>query len=231
MKRYSVNSSNLTIKRVLKILPPIFVLQASRFLSSMGDFGIETVGCTVIFKTYELHNIDLSYFFPINSDLLLSSPLILLSKARAHGKNEMDTADDKFLHVSTLQNALDVIRRVSALVAPKSNTAMQMLHSSTNRYSLARSTTSRWHLQTGVDELDRVLGGGLPSKLISEIAGPPGVGKTQFCLTCLLSALSATRIPSQEQESSIIYIDTVRIVRWKQSLPFVLMCSISLCRN
>lgn len=179
------------------------------------------------FKTNELHNIDLSYFFPINSDLLLSSPLVLLSKARVHGKNDMDTADNQFLHVSTLQNALDVIRRVSALVAPNSNTAMQLLHGSTNRSSLARSTTSRWHLQTGVDELDRVLGGGLPSKLISEIAGPPGVGKTQFCLTCLLSALSATRTPSQEQESSVIYIDTVRIICWKQSsslsLPFVIM--------
>ena len=92
MKRYSGNSNiptqlNNKIRRVMKILP-IFVLQASRFLSSMGDIGIETEGCTVIFKTNELHNnIDLSYFFPINSDLLLSSPLVLLSKARAHGKN------------------------------------------------------------------------------------------------------------------------------------------------
>lgn len=161
---------------------------------------------------------NLSFFFSFdlslrtNSELLLSSPLVLLSKAKVSGRNETGTADNNMLLVPTLQKALDVIRSVSALVAPKPSTALHMLQVNTSRSSLARSTTSRWHLQTGVDELDRVLGGGLPSKLISEIAGPPGVGKTQFCLTCLLSALSATTFPSQEQETSVIYIDTVCIV-------------------
>ena len=137
------------------------------------------------------------------SDLLLSSPLILLGKARISGRNEMGTTE--ILHVPTLQKALDIIRSVSAVVAPKPITALQMLQVNNNR-----SAVSRWHLQTGVDELDKALGGGLPSKLISEITGPPGVGKTQFCLTCLLSALSAAEV--QLQKASVIYIDTVDIV-------------------
>ena len=79
----------------------------------------------------------------------------------------------------------------------------------------------RWNLKTGIDGLDKTLSGGLPSKMLSEIAGttfrpfiskyrptcnvlgPPGIGKTQFCLTCLLSAMTVT------DRSSVIYIDTV----------------------
>lgn len=116
--------------------------------------------------------------------------------------------------VPTLQKSLDIIRSVSALVAPKPNTALQMLQMNNKRSPRERSAVSRWHLQTGVDELDRALGGGLPSKLISEITGPPGVGKTQFCLTCLLSALSAAEVQFQKEGASVIYIDTVGILRF-----------------
>lgn len=39
------------------------------------------------------------------------------------------------------------------------------------------------HLSTGSKEVDALLGGGLPTGLITEIHALNGIGKTQFCIT------------------------------------------------
>ncbi|XP_064403343.1 DNA repair protein RAD51 homolog 2-like [Halichondria panicea] len=54
---------------------------------------------------------------------------------------------------------------------------------------------------TSLHRLDSLLRGGLPSGMITEISGPPGCGKTQFCVTvAVVTALSAGQ--------NVAYIDT-----------------------
>ena len=58
---------------------------------------------------------------------------------------------------------------------------------------------------TSLKELDEALGGGLHRGTITEFVGPPGAGKTQFCLT-LSAVVSATAVA--DKEPRIAYIDT-----------------------
>jgi len=44
-------------------------------------------------------------------------------------------------------------------------------------------------LSTSLKEVDEILGGGLPRGSITEIVGPPGAGKTQFCM--MMAAVAA----------------------------------------
>ncbi|KAL6053597.1 DNA repair protein RAD51 [Balamuthia mandrillaris] len=74
-----------------------------------------------------------------------------------------------------------LVHSVSKAVAPQAATAWDL-----------RQTNSEHgrHLRTTLPGLDRVLHGGIPSGSITEIVGPAGVGKTQFChqlatLACL----------------------------------------------
>ncbi|KAI8813665.1 Rad51C protein [Cladochytrium replicatum] len=38
------------------------------------------------------------------------------------------------------------------------------------------------HISTGSRNLDSLLGNGLPSRCVTELTGPPGIGKTQICM-------------------------------------------------
>ena len=59
---------------------------------------------------------------------------------------------------------------------------------------------SRYNVSSGYPPLDELIGGGYPKKMISQIYGEPGSGKSTFCLTAAISVLSAGRC--------VIYIDT-----------------------
>ncbi|XP_070569433.1 DNA repair protein RAD51 homolog 2-like isoform X2 [Ptychodera flava] len=59
---------------------------------------------------------------------------------------------------------------------------------------------------TSFQQLDRVLHGGLPMSSLTEIAGPPGCGKTQTSI--LLCVMAALPISLGGLDSSVIYIDT-----------------------
>ena len=62
----------------------------------------------------------------------------------------------------------------------------------------------RGFLRTLVDPLDHVLGGGIRSGCITEIVGPAGLGKTQFCLCmCVLGCLDRL-----DEKGRVLYIDT-----------------------
>ncbi|KAH7413170.1 P-loop containing nucleoside triphosphate hydrolase protein [Cadophora sp. MPI-SDFR-AT-0126] len=63
-----------------------------------------------------------------------------------------------------------------------------------------------WHtISTLDDDLDRALGGGIPTGHITEVTGESGAGKTQFLLTLLLAA----QLPAPHGLSStVLYIST-----------------------
>ena len=60
-------------------------------------------------------------------------------------------------------------------------------------------------MPTGMAAFDATLRGGLPCGGITEVVGPAGAGKTQFCLQNCVSAIGEW----VEMEYSAIYIDTV----------------------
>ncbi|KAH8674585.1 P-loop containing nucleoside triphosphate hydrolase protein [Tricladium varicosporioides] len=77
--------------------------------------------------------------------------------------------------------------------------------SSTLRKTGKDIVTSWNTISTLDDELDRVLGGGIPTGYITEVVGESGAGKTQFLLTLLLAA----QLPRpQGLSSSALYIST-----------------------
>lgn len=59
---------------------------------------------------------------------------------------------------------------------------------------------NRYYEPSGYPPLDELIGGGYPRKMISQIYGEPGGGKSTFCLIAAISTLSAGRC--------VIYIDT-----------------------
>ena len=92
-----------------------------------------------------------------------------------------------------------------------------------------KSILSPSFISTNIPGLDQLLNGGLPKGSITEICGPPGVGKTQLCLflcvQAFLSSYNATRNagcnnvaasistslktqPPLPAHTRIIYIDT-----------------------
>jgi RAD51-like protein 1 len=87
-----------------------------------------------------------------------------------------------------------VVQVVSGRVRPTPRSALEILNAHT------QSSTSRY-LSTGLKEIDTAMKGGLLMGCINEIVGAPGVGKTQFCMSCCSQMLCVN-------ERSIIYIDT-----------------------
>ncbi|XP_020593533.1 DNA repair protein RAD51 homolog 2 [Phalaenopsis equestris] len=66
--------------------------------------------------------------------------------------------------------------------------------------------TSGGHLNTLLTGLDAALGGGIPFGVLTELVGPSGIGKTQFCLKlALIAALPASY---GGLDGRVIYIDT-----------------------
>lgn len=71
-----------------------------------------------------------------------------------------------------------LLQSVGEKVAPTSSSAYDMLRK-------READLSRGFLSTGISDLDVLMNGGLPVGMITEIAGCPGSGKSQFCLGCL----------------------------------------------
>lgn len=98
---------------------------------------------------------------------------------------------------TSYQEVLEIQRAVSQSITPKMQTAYSLLKRSEHQHSF---------FSTSLDDLDRQLHGGLACGTITEIAGPAGCGKTQFCI--MLSVLSTMPQDRGGLDASVIYIDT-----------------------
>ncbi|GAB1600694.1 DNA repair protein RAD51 homolog 2-like [Argonauta hians] len=94
----------------------------------------------------------------------------------------------------------DLLHNVSLLCAPKVCTAAQLLE----KRRLKTGTCP--FFPTSLPDLDKVLHGGIPIGSITELAGPAGCGKTQFCM--MLSFLATLPVEMKGMSGSVIYIDT-----------------------
>eukprot|EP00850_Spirogloea_muscicola_P003652 SM000015S01152 [mRNA] locus=s15:84674:87702:- [translate_table: standard] len=61
-------------------------------------------------------------------------------------------------------------------------------------------------LKSSLEELDSALGGGIPLGAVTELVGPAGVGKTQFCL--MLAIIATLPKALGGLSGSVFYIDT-----------------------
>jgi RecA/RadA recombinase len=67
---------------------------------------------------------------------------------------------------------------------------------------LLEDETDLWStFSSGLEPLDAALGGGIRPGMITEVVGPSGVGKSQFCMSLVAHALLST-------SSSVIVVDT-----------------------
>lgn len=105
----------------------------------------------------------------------------------------------------SLMDVQKIVHTVSNAVQPKPSTALMIYNE--------RSQKARF-LSTGIGKLDELMKGGLPIGCISEICGPPGIGKTQFCLNVALSCAVQNMLPIDSSKSNmmrntgVLYIDT-----------------------
>ncbi|XP_068217053.1 DNA repair protein RAD51 homolog 3-like [Palaemon carinicauda] len=88
----------------------------------------------------------------------------------------------------------EVIRLVSNPLWVQSRSVLQLLDDEDK------------YIVTFCKGLDDVLGGGLPVGAITEVIGPPGIGKTQLCLQVCIAAQLPTSIGGLNGE--VVYIDT-----------------------
>ncbi|KAK9763823.1 DNA repair protein RAD51 [Basidiobolus ranarum] len=95
--------------------------------------------------------------------------------------------------------ANQVLNTISKVVAPTPTTVLDMLLESRNKHVPSFLTTQ-------YTELDQCLQGGIPCSCITEIVGPPGSGKTQFCLS--LAVYTTLPVDLGGLQGGVIYLDT-----------------------
>ncbi|KAI3411359.1 uncharacterized protein J3R85_018068 [Psidium guajava] len=88
---------------------------------------------------------------------------------------------------------------ISERVSPPHQTAQSLLQQRIQNEQFAG------HLPTGLKGLDEALFGGIPFGVITELVGPAGIGKTQFCLK--LSLLASLPARHGGLDAQVIYID------------------------
>ncbi|XP_013927971.1 PREDICTED: DNA repair protein RAD51 homolog 2 [Thamnophis sirtalis] len=96
-------------------------------------------------------------------------------------------------------NVQKLFRTVSQSCAPKMQTAYEMKMKRKNNPSTA-------FLATTLEELDKILHGGIACGNLTEITGPSGCGKTQFCI--MMSLLATMPTKTGGLDGAVIYIDT-----------------------
>ncbi|XP_075783471.1 DNA repair protein RAD51 homolog 2 isoform X5 [Pelodiscus sinensis] len=97
------------------------------------------------------------------------------------------------------QNVQKLLCKVSLACAPKMQTAYEM------KMKRAINPSSAF-LSTTLHGLDKALHGGVACGSLTEVTGPPGCGKTQFCL--MMSVLATLPISMGGLHGAVIYIDT-----------------------
>lgn len=98
----------------------------------------------------------------------------------------------------SMEAVLDLKGVAGRRLCPSPLTALQLL---------GRGVASR-ALPTGLPNLDRALRGGLPAGTVTEVVGPPGMGKTQLCLQVTLLACMPPEKGGMGRKA--LYLDTER---------------------
>jgi len=141
---------------------------------------------------------------PVQASKLLSQlDAIPMAVAARLEKANIQTARDLFNRTPfELVDLLDLepeairvlFQTVSQAIAPQPQSAL----------SLYRQRAGSGRLSTLVPPLDAALSGGVAVGSITEIVGPAGLGKTQFCLGMCISAC----LDRNALDSKVMYIDT-----------------------
>nr|XP_056706811.1 DNA repair protein RAD51 homolog 2 [Euleptes europaea] len=97
------------------------------------------------------------------------------------------------------QNVQKLLHTVSQSCAPRMQTVYEM------KIKRAIDPTSAF-LPTTLEDLDKILHGGIACGSLTEVAGPSGCGKTQFCI--MLSFLTTLPSSMGGLDGAVIYIDT-----------------------
>ncbi|KAL9416119.1 hypothetical protein AB3S75_039336 [Citrus x aurantiifolia] len=100
------------------------------------------------------------------------------------------------VELSEVRSALALM---SEIVCPPYQTALLLME------QRAAAEHLGGHLPTRLKGLDAALCGGVPFGVVTELVGPPGTGKTQFCLK--LSLLAALPAHYGGLDGGVIYID------------------------
>lgn len=104
----------------------------------------------------------------------------------------------------TYEQCNEFMRRLYVECSPSPLSAFELLHSTTsslNDCNRCEETFSRMrYLPTGLEPLDQALRGGVRVGTITELVGPPGVGKTQLAMQlCIMASRYA---------QGCVYVDT-----------------------
>ena len=106
----------------------------------------------------------------------------------------------EIIGTSTIEEVRVMLEAVAKEVAPAGTTAKIEL--------LKNWIGPRGHLRTCIDPLDSVLYGGVRAGVITEIVGPAGLGKTQFCLQMSVIGCLEKLDGDPGGRKRILYMDT-----------------------
>ncbi|KAK4850665.1 hypothetical protein QYF36_008793 [Acer negundo] len=98
-----------------------------------------------------------------------------------------------------LSDVKSALAHISEIVSPPYQTALLLMEQRVGNEQLGG------HLPTRLKGLDAALCGGIPFGVLTEVVGPAGIGKTQFCLK--LSLLAALPAHYGGLDGRVIYID------------------------
>ncbi|KMZ69785.1 hypothetical protein ZOSMA_207G00270 [Zostera marina] len=98
-----------------------------------------------------------------------------------------------------LDDVRSAVMQISRVVSPPRQTALQLIE------DRGRSDHSLGYLPTMLKGLDETLQG-MPFGCLTELVGPAGIGKTQFCLK--LSLIAALPASAGGLNGHVVYIDT-----------------------
>lgn len=99
-----------------------------------------------------------------------------------------------------LAEVTNAVAQISEVVCPPYQTVLSLLEQRMQNEYLAG------HLPTRLKGLDAALCGGIPFGVVTELVGPAGIGKTQFCLK--LSLLASLPSSYGGLNGHVMYIDT-----------------------
>ncbi|KAK3206114.1 hypothetical protein Dsin_020160 [Dipteronia sinensis] len=98
-----------------------------------------------------------------------------------------------------LSDVKSALAHISEIVSPPYQTALLLMEQRIGNEQLGG------HLSTRLKGLDAALCGGIPFGVLTEVVGPAGIGKTQFCLK--LSLLASLPAHYGGLDGRVIYID------------------------